>query len=176
MLFRSLEHCLPAAGGESVDVRAIAQDEAGDIWVVGAGRGLWRGRPGSFTPFALAGLGSRDAVRCLLGTPDGSLWVGTARKGLFRVRVGKVQRYGPDHGFPDMEVAAMVADRSGNLWFGAESQLVRARMADFDAVDAGKLPSIPCAGFGPSDGVPGPIRGGRQPSACVDAQIGRAHV
>lgn len=161
---------LPGGGDEPMDVRAIAQDGGGDIWVVVTGKGLWRGRGGVFTPFVAHGMAAPESIRSLLGTRDGSVWVGTARKGLFRVRGSKVQGYGTQEGLPDMEVIAMAEDRSGNLWLGGGSQLVRVPVKAMDDVAAGRLRVVPCAGYGASDGVPGPIRGGRQPSACVDAE------
>ncbi len=119
-------------------IEALAEDEAGDLWIgtLGGGLARWRRATGAFERVALESPDpSRppsSRVTVLLfdrgGAGTGHLWAGTLRSGLVRlVADGTVERFRHDPADPgslaDDRVRAVHGDRAGNLWVGTLSGL-----------------------------------------------------
>ena len=80
-------------------VLALFEDRANNLWI-GTPRGLVCRRNKEFSLHRLEeGSGDLD-IRSLAEDRSGSLWVGTIGRGLFRLRGNRVERFGPDQGFP----------------------------------------------------------------------------
>lgn len=105
LLHRSweLEEGLPAN-----DVRALAQDPDGVLWVgTTAGLARFDGR--------LFELLSPEPVEHLLFDTQGIFWIGTREDGVIHLRDGHFRRYGRADGLPSLNIAAMTLDRDGHL-------------------------------------------------------------
>lgn len=121
-------------------IRAIAQDARGFIWVGTVGGGLNRFDPatGIFTHFRhdpsdpLHSLPD-DSIYSLLvnpSDPSAPIWIGTASSGLVRYDPDRheFKTYRPDphqprsfHSLPDATVNCLVQDSDGTLWIGTSS-------------------------------------------------------
>lgn|GEM_PF-144036 len=118
-------------------IRAIAQDARGFIWVGTVGGGLNRFDPATstFTHFRhnpsdpLHSLPD-DSIYSLLinpSDPSGIIWIGTASSGLVRYDPNRneFKTYRPDprqpHSLPDGTVNCLVQDSDGTLWLGTGS-------------------------------------------------------
>jgi ligand-binding sensor domain-containing protein/signal transduction histidine kinase len=111
-------------GAPPGQVRALAIDGKGRLWVASAEAGLVVSeRPDADTPRFVAyrnleGLSSR-AIYCLAEDRWGRLYVGSAR-GVDRLDParGQWRHYTPAEGLPDAAVRTAFRDRQGALWFG----------------------------------------------------------
>ncbi|MBC7350112.1 MAG: diguanylate cyclase [Candidatus Aminicenantes bacterium] len=118
-------------------IRAIAQDARGFIWVGTVGGGLNRFDPATatFTHFRLNPSDPLhslpdDSIYSLLinpSDPSGTIWIGTASSGLVRYDPNRneFKTYRPDprqpHSLPDGTVNCLVQDSDGTLWLGTGS-------------------------------------------------------
>jgi diguanylate cyclase (GGDEF)-like protein len=108
-------------------VTALAQDEAGLIWV-GTTVGLVRHDGYQLRPVPVggpqAGAGGASLVRSLLAAPGGVLWVGTEGEGLARLDIAAQTWtwFRPDPAAPGAlangTVRALALDQEGVLWVG----------------------------------------------------------
>lgn len=99
-------------------VLALFEDRANNLWI-GTPRGLVCRRNKEFSLHRLEeGSGDLD-IRSLAEDRSGSLWVGTIGRGLFRLRGNRVERFGPDQGFPSINARSLYCDAAGTLWIGS---------------------------------------------------------
>lgn len=107
-----------------IDVRAIAFDRDTAAWI-GANGGVWRVRP---PVLGIASASDLDAELVLSGVDtlsmlidrDGDVWIGT-RAGLHQRRsdgTGGWRLWAIPDGLPNLQVAALMQDRSGRIWVG----------------------------------------------------------
>ncbi|KAF1718967.1 ligand-binding sensor domain-containing diguanylate cyclase [Pseudoxanthomonas wuyuanensis] len=80
------------------------------------------------------------------------VWIATDR-GLYRERAGTLARVGLEQGLPVDTVFQIVADRIGNGWISSNRGVLRARMADLDAVADGRLARLPVERYDETDGM-----------------------
>ncbi len=123
-----------AVGGPQRNPTAIAQDDAGFVWI-GMGEGaLVRIGPEGARAFPLAGLHRGAALYFLVRGPDGHLWVGTnrgvARFDPLRVRPDAppdLHTWGAEDGFTAIETnfGAAFWDREGFFWIGTPTGAFR---------------------------------------------------
>src|SRR5580693_2333329 len=98
------------------DVRAMAEDSSGRIWL-GMRDGLLLRVDGTNVTDETPGNASPPtAIRCLEATSDGTLWIGYAGTGIGRLRNGRYARVGMGQGLVDGHISQMVADDRGSLW------------------------------------------------------------
>lgn len=119
------------AGLPTADVRSIARDDDGSIWV-GTTGGLARARNGarSFEPVMLPSE-STPRVSALLAS-DGELWIGT-EQGLLRYRDGAIA---PPASVPESatgaDIADLARDANGALWAATNLGVLRQRDGGFE--------------------------------------------
>ncbi|MGQ9802177.1 MAG: two-component regulator propeller domain-containing protein [Candidatus Saccharicenans sp.] len=118
-------------------IRAIAQDAGGFIWIGTVGGGLNRYDPATSTfthfrhdPSDPLHSPPDDSIYSLLinpSDPSGTIWIGTASSGLVRFDPNRheFKTYRPDpkqpHSLPDGTVNCLVQDSDGSLWIGTSS-------------------------------------------------------
>lgn len=107
------------------DVRALAVDGRGQLWVGTAGAGLVRYADGAFTRMEKGEDLQGAQVSALHAGHDGVLWVGTIEEGLFRVAGGRVRR--ADRTLSGTMITALHVDRRGTRWIGTDEGLYRMR-------------------------------------------------
>jgi signal transduction histidine kinase/ligand-binding sensor domain-containing protein len=105
-------------------VRALAVDSQGALWVSVIMEGLFHGTDGRFS-HVQDGVGSPGGVYCLLGDRDGSVWAGSGSGQLWQWRNGAWKRFGPAEGLPEGNVQALSQDKHGVLWAGGQGGIRR---------------------------------------------------
>ncbi|HVM48686.1 MAG TPA: two-component regulator propeller domain-containing protein, partial [Candidatus Acidoferrum sp.] len=153
-------------GAPTFDVRAIADDAAGNFWIGTDGDGLLRLREGSLTAFTHTNGLPGDSISSLCVDPDGVLWAGTTR-GLGRYDGRKWTVYTTREGLSDDSPGYLLADGEGYLWIGSSIGLMRANRRDLQDFAEGLTNSISVRVYGKEDGLPtGECTEGSQPAAC----------
>ena len=156
------------SGLERRDVRAIAEDRHGTLWL-GTGNGvLYQFAGGNFTAFHPPGDREEQAIWALLPDEDeeDTLWIGTFRGGLLRFRAGQFTRYTTDDGLPSDILCQILDDGKGQLWFGSHKGIFSVPKRAFEAFDRGEIGRLPGRSFGLEDGLPTlECSGSYQPSA-----------
>jgi len=153
-------------GFARIDVRSLAEDQHGGIWI-GTGNGvLYQFSGGKFTPFKPADALDTQAIWSLLPDADGTLWIGTFRGGLLRFKDGKFTRYTTRNGLPSDVICQILDDGQGKLWIGSHKGIFCISKSIFAAYDRGEIDSIPVTAYGLNDGLPAlECTGNYQPSA-----------
>jgi ligand-binding sensor domain-containing protein/signal transduction histidine kinase len=110
---------------EYCDVRSMAEDPSGDLWIGTIGDGLFRIRHDPRAkPEAIGEFTARDA-RSLYCDKDGTLWVGSWGEGLFRKQEdGAFAGYTTDDGLPSDRIHSVISDANGRLWLSTDNGLV----------------------------------------------------
>ncbi|AKJ00988.1 Hypothetical protein AA314_02614 [Archangium gephyra] len=112
-----------ANGLASPKLLALAEDEAGGLWVGGT-RGLqrWDGTAWS-PPLPFEGALPVE-VRALVIDRQGTLWAGTEEGEVYRLE-GGVMRQVPEVSVPGAPISELLVDREGALWVGSLGRGVR---------------------------------------------------
>lgn len=149
-----------------VDIRVMAEDPEGALWIGTDGAGLLRLKDGRFSRFTREnGLGS-DFIWWLHPQDEG-LWIGTYGGGLSRLSEGRFVTCTMRDGLVDNVICCIVDDQRGNLWFSSNQGVFRSSRADLNAFADGKLRRIYCVAYGKSDGLPSmECEGGTQSAGC----------
>lgn len=118
------------------------QDPRGVIWI-GQESGLFQHRDGEIRRVNDAAFDRLKNPRflCHFAAGDGTLWMGTSN-GIVRHQSDRFDAFSPESGLGADNIERMVADGEGNLWFGGRDGLFHARIAELDAVAAGRLPQV----------------------------------
>lgn len=103
-------------GGDNV--RALAQDTEGGLWVGSDGGGLHRFRPARARTLSEADGVPAGSVTAVLEDAAGTLWVGSRCGGVGRLTNGTFSSVVDERGRPFGCVEALLVDRSGALWIG----------------------------------------------------------
>ncbi len=167
------EHQPVSAGFGGGDVRALADDAQGNLWIGTDGGGLhrWNHAARSATAVHVADGLPSEQVSALLVDREGMLWVGTPGNGLARYDGHGWTRYSTDDGLISNSIGYLLEDDAGNLWIGSTAGLMRAAQSDLNsfAADraAGKLTRLRCRTYGREEGLPtNEGSTGGQPMAC----------
>jgi ligand-binding sensor domain-containing protein/signal transduction histidine kinase len=153
-------------GLSSDDVRSIADDAAGNLWIGTDDAGLNRYRDGHFVSFHQQDGLPSEHISSLYQDGQGVLWVGT-HGGLARFEKGRWTRYTTADGLASDSVGYMVEDGQGCLWLGSYLGLMRIPKKALNDFAQGLTNSVSCRTFGKSDGLPtGECTFGSQPAAC----------
>ncbi|MBI4662104.1 MAG: ATP-binding protein [Verrucomicrobia bacterium] len=150
------------------DVRAIADDPEGNLWVGTRGGGLNRLREGKFSSFHRKdGLPSED-ISSLYVDGEGVLWIGTFGSGLGRFQAGHWTRYTTAEGLISNSVGYLIEDSQGYLWIGSNVGLMRVPKKTLNDFAAGLTAYIHCRAYRKQDGLPTrECTSGSQPGACL---------
>lgn len=113
------------SGGEFGRVSAIADGEAGELWI----GGLFGVRHLHVDPhavratvmYSLPSLDGRD-ISAIMGDQSGSTWIGTRGAGLVRLAPRRVWHLTKAGGLPDREVNHVVSDGNGTAWVAGGCQ------------------------------------------------------
>jgi signal transduction histidine kinase/ligand-binding sensor domain-containing protein len=137
----------------TLDIRGIAEDQGGMIWVAAFRSGLWQVQGAELVPVgARIGL-SRSDVRSALCDDEGVLWIGTLYGGLFRWDGKRLQHYLMLDGFPDDSIIGLHTDNAGILWMSSNNGIFgcsRRNLADYER---GKSPKLSCWQLGLAEGL-----------------------
>ena len=159
-----------ADGLPAIDVRALAEDTQGAIWV-GCGDGtIYRYRNGAFQPFRVADSDATSPVWSLLADQDGAVWAGTHGGGLLRLKDGRFTRYTTQNGLLSDVVCQLIDDQEGRLWLGSRAGILRIPKTSLEAVARGSQSALPSLSYGHADGLPPVECSGYQPSSSRDAE------
>lgn len=156
-----------------VNIRALAEDVAGDIWIGTSDGNLFRFHDGEFAHYQTSDGQEKRAIWSLLPQNDGTLWIGTFRGGLLRFKGGKFTRYTMHEGLPSDIIPQILDDRRGSLWIGSHKGIFSISKNSFGELDAGRIKSLPCVSYGLSDGLPTLECSGNYQPACWRDHEGR---
>src|SRR6185369_13940205 len=135
-------------------IRAMAEDQQGNIWVATAKGLLFKITGDEITEESSAIVGGAMSIRVLHVTADGALWIGFSGSGLGRYKDGKFFRITVDRGLFDEEISQILSDDKGWLWLGAGHGIFKIREQEFDDVARGKTDRIHSICYGPGEGLP----------------------
>ncbi|MBN2369347.1 MAG: ATP-binding protein [Vicinamibacteria bacterium] len=155
------------------DVRALAEDDRGDVWIGSGDGGVYRFQEGKLAEFRATDAGASQAVWSLLADDDGTIWAGTFRGGLMRLKDGRFTRFTTKDGLLSDVICQILDDDQGNLWLGSHEGILRIAKADLHAFARGGIRSIPCIGYGRSDGLPTLECAGSYQPSCWRGRDGR---
>ena len=159
----------PGNGFERGEVRALAEDQKGAIWI-GTGNGIiFKFSQGAFSAFRPTEARQDQAIWSILADDDGTVWAGTFRGGLLRLKDGKFTRFTMADGLPSDIICQILDDGLGRLWFGSHNGIFFIPKKSFDAFERHEIDSLRCTSYGLSDGLPTlECSGGYQPSCWRD--------
>lgn len=153
-----------AEGLVSNDVRLIAVDRRGALWV-GTTGGLSRFEAGKFTNYTTGQGLSNNYVRDVYEDADGALWIGTYGGGLNRLKDGRIARVTTREGLFDNVVSRSLEDGRGNLWMSCNRGIFRASLRELNDLADGRAASVNCVSYGVADGMlTNETNGGGQPA------------
>jgi len=134
--------------------RALAEDEAKNIWI-GTSKGfLLRVRDDVLTDETTNIFGSPSSIRSLAGTADGSLWIGYASGGLGRYKDGRFARISTAQGLFNDYISAIVSDERGWLWFGSDRGIFKVRQRELNDAAEGRITNVLSVHYGEGNGLP----------------------
>ena len=141
-------------GFPRTDVRALAEDARGVIWI-GTGEGvLFKFEDGQFTSYTTNDGLEDQAIWSLCPDRDGVLWVGTFRGGLLRFKDGKFTRYTTRDGLPSNVICQILDDLAGHLWIGSHKGIFCISKDTLRNGDASATAPVRCYAYGLADGLP----------------------
>ena len=149
---RGKHFSLPAG---TSDIRAIAQDASGDVWLGTTSDGmLFRVHDEVLRNETTNVMHGSQHIRCLQVTGDGSLWLGYAGQGLGRFKNGRYFQFHKSHGLWDEFVSQIQVDDRGRLWIAGNRGIFHTTLSELGAVAEGRIPSLRSVAFGRGEGVP----------------------
>ena len=137
------------------DVRAVAQDASGDVWMGTTSDGqLFRIHDDVLLNETTNVMQGSQHIRCLQVTGDGSLWLGYAGQGLGRFKNGRYFHFQKSHGLWDEFVSQIQVDDRSRLWIAGNRGIFHTTLSELGAVAEGRIPSLRSVAFGRGEGVP----------------------
>lgn len=150
-------------------IRALAEDNAGNIWAGSSAGILLRINGDTVEDETARTTGQPMSIRCLYTTDDGALWIGYAGDGLGLLKDGHFKRLSVEQGLLDSSISQIVADDRGWMWFGSDAGIFKARRQELEDVLANHAARVQCIGYGADENLPG-LQGnfGHSPGASRD--------
>ena len=139
--------------GRRLDIRSIAEDPTGVIWVGTIGQGLFRypQKPGEAVR-RIVNYPAPDA-RYLHFDEDGTLWIGSWGGGLIRMRNGQFKVFAPADGLPCEKIQSIIPGPDETLWLSSDNGLVGVGLRALDLYEAGLSPPLLCWRISLSEGL-----------------------
>ena len=138
--------------------RAMAVDNAGNVWGGTSDGSLIRIHDGVATDETERIQGGPASIRCLYTTPDGALWIGYGGSGIARYKDGKYARLTTREGLHNNFIAQIVDDKMGRMWLAGNGGIFQLSMDDLsnaaDAIVHGHKARLRPALYGRSEGLP----------------------
>jgi signal transduction histidine kinase/streptogramin lyase len=148
-----LQEIQPPAGLKTVDVRALADDSAGRLYVGLNGGGLLRHSGGQWTRFSKSDGLSDDRVWSLYVDAENTVWIGNYDKGLSRYKAGKTFHFSePSFRLPKL-VGSILEDNTGNLWLSSNRGIYRVAKTELNDLADGKGAALNTIHYGQRDGL-----------------------
>lgn len=159
------------ANTTAIDIRSLAEDAAGNLWVGTIGQGLLRLSGDEVTQFGCSGnLPFRDARALHFDPAGGGLWIGTMNHGLVRFKDGRFTAYTSADGLPCDTIGSIFPDDGGNLWIGSDNGIFACPLKVLENYRRGTSPAILCVRLGLAEGlVSRTCSGSGQPVPCRSA-------
>ncbi len=149
------------------DVRAIAEDNHGNIWFGMAGDGLARLKDHQIRRFRTTDGLSSDFIECLRFDHQGALWIGTFGGGLDRYKDGHFAVIDRRQGLPSSVIGDIEEDGRGNFWMSSFDGIIQASEAELNRCADGRISAVHCRAYGINDGMPTiECSEGMQPAGC----------
>ncbi len=123
------------------EIRSLAEDPTGALWVGTIEGGLFRLPVGTSRKLEKVVTYPARRARALHCDPQGTLWVGSWEEGLFRYQAGHFENMMPQ-GLPTDRIQELVSDRLGTLWVGSANGMFSIPLSVADAYVAGKSPPL----------------------------------
>lgn len=161
-----------ASGMTGRQIRGIAEDASGRIWIGAADGKLFRSNG---ERFEAVGLGERavGAIQAIRVEADGTVWLGTVSGGVLMLSGDRVRQCTEQHGLPDSNITQILADAHGYFWFGSKRGIFRLNRRDLlDFLD-GKVPRVSPLMIGQDEGLKDLSSQGIFQPAAVQTRDGR---
>ena len=160
-----------AEGFDGREIRVIAEDSAGTIWLGAAEGRLFRSRENGFERVPLPPRDDYGLLQAIWFEPDGTLLIGTTRKGVLILPPtdsGKpVRLLSTKQGLPNGDVTNILRDDAGRYWFAARGGIFSVRDVQIRDFASGKVDRVHAVLLGKDHGLPQlSVLGRTQPSAC----------
>ncbi len=161
----------PTNGVAPREVRALAEDAAGGIWIGTAGGGLSRYFHDAIQTWHMADGLPSDTIFSLYCDTDNALWIGTKANGLARFKDNQWTRYTTREGLACDRITYMIEDTVGYLWLGSPLGIMRVAKKELNELAAGARHQVACRSYTMLDGLPTrECTMESQPGACLDSQ------
>ncbi len=103
------------------DVRTIAEDAWGNIWIGTVG-GVSKYYGRQFEHISINNSSNDDYVYAISEDTLGHLWVSASSKGIAQIKDGEIVRYNRNFGFMDVRCKALFVDDANRVWIGTEGK------------------------------------------------------
>ena len=147
----------PAEGLDGREVRAIAEDASGAIWVGAADGKLFRNRGEQFERVPFEGSENSGSLQVLRFEEEGTLLIGTTRKGVLVFPRGNLTHprvLSSEQGMLNNNVSQILADDSDRYWFGSRGGIFRIHRSQLREFIENRTDRIHPIMLGKDDGVP----------------------
>ena len=152
------------------DIRSLAVDRRGALWVGTAGGGIGCLEDGYLIKYGRSEGLRTDNVWSIQPDLDdvNIVWAGTQGGGLSLIQNGKVETFTKSDGIPGNTISGMTDDGQGRLWLATEEGVACIRKSDVWAFVSGSNSMIYSKVFDSSDGlVSHNFSSGTQPTVCA---------
>lgn len=106
------------------EVLSVASDSKNQLWVGTAGKGLFNGRAGSFSPVDYSSDQAGSVIRALLPSNEDGMWVGSTR-GLYHYKQGRASLFTNRNGLSNNFILSLAYEGTGDLLIGTSNGLNR---------------------------------------------------
>lgn len=155
-------------------VRAMAEDPQGELWVSAIGGLVRRSPDGDRLVRAIPIEGRRSGfVRSMLSDGEGGFWMATTRAGLVHRKGGAGWAFDAAAGLDVGLLYQLLEDDAGDFWLATNRSVARVSRASLDAVAAGQRSSVELTSFDATDRGAGVVAETIRQPAAWKARDGR---
>jgi ligand-binding sensor domain-containing protein len=147
------------------DVRAIATDHKGDLWLGTQEDGLYHISGGTQTHYGKKEGLNNETIRSLYADAAGVLWIGTYGGGLNRLEDEHFTAFTTRDGLPSDTLCYIAEDSQSNLWCGSLGGVFRVSKDELKRAKTNHERALHCSSYTKVDGLATlECSGGCQPS------------